>query len=146
MSLKENLKISEGFRENVYKCTMGYDTVGYGFKCSDLSKDELALNNGKVAPMKEEVASKILDIKIEKLKNKVFKSIPWLENKPQIVQDVLLEMAYQMGVAGLLGFKNTLKMIENNDYKNAANGMMNSKWAKQTPNRAKRLANEIAGV
>src|SRR5699024_12529627 len=64
-------------------------------------------------------------------------------------QGVLLKMCFQMGIGsaahgtGLLGFKNTLAMIERGDYESAAQGMMNSVWAKQTPNRAKRLAEQM---
>ena len=52
-------------------------------------------------------------------------------------------MAFQMGVDGLLGFKNTLAMIQAGKYTEAANGMMNSKWAKQTPSRAQRHAEQM---
>ena len=51
MSLKENIKENEGFKSYVYKDTLGFDTVGYGFKVSSLSKDELFLNGGKAEPM-----------------------------------------------------------------------------------------------
>ncbi|MEO3956522.1 glycoside hydrolase family protein, partial [Chromobacterium piscinae] len=54
--------------------------------------------------------------------------------------DVLLSMAYQMGVDGLAGFKNTLAMITAGNFTGAAAGMLNSKWAKQTPKRAQRHA------
>ena len=146
MSLKESLKIHEGFRSQVYKCTMGHDTVGYGFKCCDLAPDELALNNGKVAPMSEEVASRILDVKISKLENSVFKALPWLENSPSEVKDVVCEMVYQMGLNGVLGFKNTLNFLKNGEYKNASENMMKSKWASQTPKRARNLANRISAL
>ena len=49
-------------------------------------------------------------------------------------------MAYQMGVKGLLSFTNTLKYIENEHYIEAASNMLKSKWATQTPNRARRHA------
>lgn len=52
----------------------------------------------------------------------------------------LLNMAFQMGVDGLLGFKNTLELIRTGSYEKAAEGMLSSLWAKQTPARAKRLA------
>lgn len=146
MKLKESLKIHEGFREYIYKCSEGHDTIGYGFKCSDLSSDELALNGGKVAPMCEEVANRILDLKIAKLKEQVFRAVPWVESKPEAVQDVICEMAYQMGLWGMLGFKNTLKLIQDSEYKKASENMLKSKWAKQTPNRARALANIIAKV
>jgi len=45
-----------------------------------------------------------------------------------------------MGVDGLLGFKNTLELIRTGSYEKAAEGMLSSLWAKQTPARAKRLA------
>ena len=40
MSLIENVKESEGFRSRVYKCTQGYDTIGYGFAVKDLELSE----------------------------------------------------------------------------------------------------------
>jgi lysozyme len=45
-----------------------------------------------------------------------------------------------MGVDGLAGFKNTLAMIADGRFDDASKGMLNSLWARQTPNRAKRHA------
>ena len=56
---------------------------------------------------------------------------------------VLVSMAYQMGVAGLAQFKNTLSLIEHKHFDDAAKAMLDSKWAKQTPNRAKRHAEQM---
>jgi lysozyme len=52
-------------------------------------------------------------------------------------------MSFEMGVDGLMGFKNTLKMIEQGDYEAAAENMLNSLWAKQTPARANRMAEQM---
>lgn len=49
-------------------------------------------------------------------------------------------MAFQMGIVGLLGFTNTLAAIKRGDYAAAATGMLASLWARQTPARAKRMA------
>ena len=54
-------------------------------------------------------------------------------------------MAYNMGVTGLLKFKNTLKNIENEKYIEASNQMLDSKWAKQVKGRAQELAAQMAG-
>lgn len=143
MSLKESIKINEGFRSNVYLCPTGHPTVGYGFRVADLSPDELALNAGRVEPMSEEVADAVLDIKIRKFKKQVYSALPWLTYAPMSVQEALCEMAYQMGVAGLLGFKNTLAMLEAGEYEKAALNMLKSKWAKQTPKRAEKIANMV---
>jgi lysozyme len=52
-------------------------------------------------------------------------------------------MAFQMGVDGLLKFKNTLELIKNGKYKEASDAMLDSLWAKQTPNRASRLSAQM---
>ncbi|MDD6161554.1 MAG: glycoside hydrolase family protein [Campylobacteraceae bacterium] len=143
MNLKESIKIHEGFRSSVYLCPTGHPTVGYGFRVADLSPDELALNAGVVEPMSKEVAEKILDIKITKFKKQVYNALPWLTYAPMDIQDALCEMAYQMGVAGLLGFKNTLALIKERRYSEAAENMLKSKWATQTPKRAKQIANLV---
>ena len=143
MNLKESIKIHEGFRSSVYLCPTGHPTVGYGFRVADLSADELALNAGVVEPMSKEVAEKILDIKITKFKKQVYNALPWLTYAPMDIQDALCEMAYQMGVAGLLGFKNTLALIKERRYREAAENMLKSKWATQTPKRAKQIANLV---
>lgn len=143
MNLKESIKIHEGFRSSVYLCPTGHPTVGYGFRVADLSADELALNAGAVEPMSKEVAEKILDIKITKFKKQIYNALPWLTYAPMDIQDALCEMAYQMGVAGLLGFKNTLAMIKERRYREAAENMLKSKWATQTPKRAKEIANLV---
>jgi lysozyme len=49
-------------------------------------------------------------------------------------------------VSGLLGFRKTLNYIKNRDYKQAATEMLNSKWAKQTPNRAIELSQIVASL
>ena len=52
-------------------------------------------------------------------------------------------MGYQLGISGLLSFKNTLKLIQESRYREAADNMLLSKWAKQTPNRVKLLASIV---
>jgi lysozyme len=54
--------------------------------------------------------------------------------------DVLVEMAFQMGVDGLAKFTNTLRAVREKRWDDAADGMLASLWAKQTPGRAKTLS------
>ena len=143
MSLLENIKAHEGFRDHIYKDSLGKATIGYGFLVSTLSPDELALNNGKTEPMSKEVAEKILNLKVAKLQKRVFQCLPWLQNKPQGVQDTLIEMAYQLGLAGLMGFHHTLSCIEAGDYAQAAKNLRASLLYRQTP---KRVEDYIKGI
>ena len=133
MSLIDNIKISEGYRSKVYQCTAGYDTIGYGFAIKDLELDE-------------DICDMILERKIAKLVKRVGDRLPYLYTVPIEVHDVLVEMAYQMGVSGLLKFKKTLMYIETKDYKDASVEMLDSRWAKQTPNRAKKLSDIMASA
>ena len=133
--IAKNIKAHEGFRDHIYKDSLGKATIGYGFLVSALSPDELKLNGGKVEPMSKEVAEKILNLKVAKLQKRVFQCLPWLASKPQSIQDTILEMAYQLGLAGLLGFRHTLGCIETGDYAQAAKNLRASLLYRQTPKR-----------
>jgi lysozyme len=66
-----------------------------------------------------------------------------LANDIEDRQGVLLNMSFQLGVDGLLAFKNTLALVRQGKYAEAADAMLQSKWAGQTPERAKRLSDQM---
>lgn len=92
MSLIESVKISEGFRDKVYKCTEGYDTIGYGFAIKDLVMDE-------------DIAEMILIRKLDSLKKRIAMKFPFVIDLPESVQDVVVEMCYQLGLGGFLSLR-----------------------------------------
>ena len=65
---------------------------------------------------------------------------------PEKAQDVIVEMCYQMGINGFSKFKKTIDHLMRKDYKAASVEMLDSRWAKQTPNRAKKLSNQMKNV
>tara|TARA_R100001086_G_scaffold182860_1_gene101978 strand:- start:104 stop:505 length:402 start_codon:yes stop_codon:yes gene_type:complete len=130
MSLVESIKEGEGYRAKVYKCTEGYDTIGYGFAIKDLELDE-------------EVCDLILDKKLDKLIDATNKKFPFLRELPQDKCEVVFEMVYQLGLTGVSKFKKMLKALERKDYDKASAEMLDSLWAKQTPNRAIKLSNKM---
>lgn len=65
---------------------------------------------------------------------------PWVTGLDEVRRAVLNDMAFNLGVAGLLGFRNTLQAVKDGRYEEAAEGMMASRWAKQVKGRAVRLA------
>ncbi len=67
-------------------------------------------------------------------------AVPWWRDLSPERQDVLVQMGFQLGVRGLLAFHRTLAAIRSGDYEGAASGLLASLWARQTPNRAHRLA------
>ena len=131
MSLIEQIKKHEGFRSTVYQCTEGYDTIGYGFAVKDLY-------------LSEEVCDIILIEKIAELKLNITKKFDWFEHSPEVIQNAVINMCYQMGVSGFSKFKKTIYYLETGQYEEASMEMLDSLWAKQTPNRAKELSELIS--
>ena len=131
--LIEAVKLSEGFRDRVYKDTLGIDTIGYGFAIKDLVLDE-------------DISEMILERKLEALIERVNKRVDFVECLPEEAQEVIYEMCYQLGVTGVSKFKKTLLYLENEEFNMASKEMLDSKWARQTPNRAKRLSDIIGAL
>ena len=143
MSPIANIKENEGFCGEIYEDSRGYKTIGYGFLLAALSKDELALNGGRVEPMSRAAADQILELKLRKLRPRVFEAFAWLKEKPANVQDVVIEMCYQMDVSKVKKFVTTLHYIRTGEYEKAIANGLRSLWAQQTPNRAKKVLNGL---
>jgi len=123
----------EGNIPTVYKDHLGFDTIGRGF----------LVDKRKGGGLRPEEIDFITNNRLAINASEIRKRAPWTANMDPVRFAVLLNMAYQMGVAGLFGFVNTLKMIQAGDYSGAAAGMLNSTWAKQTPERAERLSKQM---
>ena len=133
MNLIKQIKKHEGFRSTVYQCTEGYDTIGYGFAIKDLFLDE-------------DIAELILIRNLAVLVERIKKTFSWINDAPKEVQDVVTNMCYQLGISGFSKFKKTIYFIETEQYQEASVEMLDSLWAKQTPNRAKELSEELRGI
>ncbi len=133
MNLIDDIKKHEGFRARVYQCTEGYDTIGYGFAIKDLE-------------LTEHIADQILMKKLSELNLKIIDRFKWYFTSPQKVQDVVVNMCYQMGISGFSKFKKTIYYLETEQYEEAADEMLDSLWHKQTPNRSKELSDIIRSL
>jgi len=137
--LKEKIKIHEGFRDMIYLDSLGKKTIGYGH----LIVHEDKFVEGKAYPKKELEAlfdkdfNKGWDLMIQ------FCEVNSLDVSEE-AQEVLCEMIFQMGYSGVGKFKNMIKALQNKEYKVASIEMLDSRWAKQTPNRAKELSDHMA--
>jgi lysozyme len=129
-ALRNQLKADEGVRESAYPDSLGYITIGVG-RLIDKRK------GGRLRPAEIDY---LLDNDIDELDAQLGKRLPWLNTLSPARQQVLMNMAFNLGIDGLLGFKNTLGMIAAGDYASAADAMLKSKWAGQVGDRAKRLA------
>ena len=126
----KQLQRHEGLRLKMYKCTAGANTIGYG-------------RNLDANGIRQNEAELMLKNDIEDFKKKVIDNITFFDKLNSARQWVLINMAFNMGIKGLMKFKNTLAAIERGDYKDAAEGMLMSKWAGQVGGRAKELSKQM---
>lgn len=116
----------EGFSRLPYKCPTGHLTIGYGHN----------LENGISAS----AALFILQEDLTRAEQAVKDAFPWWWKLDDARQFVLVDMAFNMGLAGLKGFKKMLAAVEAGDFETAAKEMLNSKWAAQVGRRAVELS------
>ena len=126
--IKEQLVRHEGLRLKPYRCTAGKLTIGIGRNLDDsgISQSEayvMLIND--IMNCEKQLQSKIPDI---------------YNGLDEVRKSVLLNMCFNLGINGLLGFTNTLAFVKAWDWERAANNMLVSKWAKQVGRRAIELS------
>jgi lysozyme len=131
--LTKQLTRDEGRKKSVYQDSLGYWTIGVG-RLVDAQKN---------AGLRDDEIDYILRNDINDRIDSLTRALPWFQNLDDARKGVLLNMAFQLGTAGLLGFKNTLERVRTGDYETAATMMLQSKWHDQTPERAKRLSEQM---
>lgn len=130
MGIEELLKREEGFVPHAYKDHLGFWTIGYG----------KLIDERKGGGITERQALTLLRDDIDERRHALILALPWFPQLDEARQTILIAMAFQMGVDGVLKFKNTLAAVKAGDYVQAAKGIRSSKWAEQTPGRAERMA------
>lgn len=120
----------EGLKTQPYTDQTGHITIGIG-------------RNLSVRGITETEAFTMLDDDMMYFTDKLATTFSWFSSLDENRQVALIDMAFNLGLNGLLEFKNMLAAIEKQDYQLAAICMMQSKWALQVGNRAVDLSNII---
>lgn len=140
------LAYDEGIRLNAYRDTMGILTVGIGH---NLESDPA----GEILKRHLNVGDKITEIECQKLFNRdkthVYHDLDenikdWSKYAVKY-QFILVNMCFNMGINRLLKWANTISAMRRDDHEAVIAGIMNSRYAKQVPNRAKRLCELAKG-
>lgn len=127
------LRRHEGEVLHAYQDHLGFWTIGIGRlidkrKGGGISKDE---------------AEYLLGNDVDKVLRELTTRLPWFDKLSEPRRAVLLNMGFQLGIGGLMGFSRTLVLIEAGNYAEAADQMLQSKWAQQTPKRAGEMAEQM---
>ena len=134
------IKHHEGFRSKPYKLEYktaeGEDvkedfyTIGYGFRMEYLELDE-------------DIAEMILCRKIHKIEMDLDKNFKWYDSATELVKCGVVSIVYQIGFSSFCKFKKTIAFLADNDWEKAADECLDSRWAIQTPGRAKEVSDLI---
>lgn len=128
--LKQQLARHEGYRRHPYRCTAGKLTVGYG-------------RNLEARGIGKRIAGLMLDEDIAHHRSLLLEKFPRLIELGPARQAVLVNMAVNMGVDGLMGFRRMLAAVEVGDFATAAAEMADSRWFHQVGRRSAELVEQM---
>lgn len=121
----ERLTAEEGFRSTIYLDTVGKRTIGYGLNLD--------------AGISQGLGAAILQYQLSDILRQIQGSWWWPTNDP-VRESVLLDVAFNAGVAGLLAFPKMLSAVGAKDWQSASNELLDSDAARMLPNRYDPLA------
>ena len=130
MTIYDQLARDEGCRLKPYRDTVGKLTIGIGRNLDDVG-------------ISLEEAHYLLSNDITRADRAVTKALPWVASMDGVRQAVVINLCFNMGIMGLFQFKNMLSAMKDGDWEVAAAELMDSKYAKQVGDRAKRLAMQL---
>lgn len=135
--LLDDIKRDEGCELEAYPDPLSGGapwTVGFGCTGPGIEKGTV---------WTQEKAESELRSRVKVIQCALLDALPWFQRLDDFRQDVLVNMAYQMGVKGLLKFKATLSAVQAGEWDHASAQMLSSAWASQTPKRAQHLAAQM---
>tara|TARA_R110000803_G_scaffold19688_2_gene51354 strand:+ start:221 stop:679 length:459 start_codon:yes stop_codon:yes gene_type:complete len=148
--LKDRIMKHEGFRDVAYNDTLGIATIGYGHMI--LPQDNIQIGNKYSKEYLTELFDKDFNIAVKGANKLIQEKIPHLlmlgltEAELSLIEGVLVEMVFQMGRPRVSKFKKMFNAIDEADWNKAADEMLDSRWAKQTFERALNLSSIIRSL
>ena len=141
--LREQLKIDEGVKYEIYNDHLGYATFGIGHLVVEGDEE-----HGKPigTPISEERVNSVFDSEFANYVTEAKKVFPNLDTLPEEAQEVIVNMCFNMGAPRLSKFKKFIGGVNSGDWNTAAVEMMDSRWAKQVGVRADRLRDRIKAL
>lgn len=138
--LREQLKIDEGVKYEIYKDHLGYDTFGIGHL---VVKEDVEFGQPVGTKINENRVNEVFEKDVQKMIKEAKILFPNFDNLPEEAQQVIVNMTFNMGRPRLSNFKKFIAYINESKWEEASKEMLNSAWAKQVGKRAQRLSDRI---
>ncbi len=143
--LLEQLQYDEGMVREIYLDHLGYPTFGVGHLIKEDDPEHGKPVGTKVTYARvQECFRQDVDIAIKECS--ILYREDYFEDYPGEVQEILVNMMFNMGRPRLSGFKKMKAALEKGDWKEAAKEGRDSKWYKQVTKRAERLMSRLEKV
>mgnify|MGYP000370356201 FL=1 len=139
-ALREQLKVDEGVKYEIYKDHLGYPTFGIGHL---ITEDDPEHGEPDGTEISEDRVNEVFESDVAKFVSEAKILFSDLDELPDVAQQVIVNMAFNMGRPRLSKFKNFIAGVNDRDWTRAAEEMMDSRWADQVGARATRLRNLI---
>jgi lysozyme len=138
--LKKQVIANEGMRKTAYKDTLDNWTTGVGHLIK-LPDEEYLIEKELTDIEVDQIFTTDLNQAIDDARKFID-----ADTIPEEAFEVVIDMAFNLGLPRLMKFQNFQQALKEKDYKKASREMLNSLWAKQLPNRSKRLAKQMREV
>tara|TARA_R110000803_G_scaffold21567_1_gene54275 strand:- start:2051 stop:2491 length:441 start_codon:yes stop_codon:yes gene_type:complete len=137
--LAGSVKLSEGFRDHIYKDTEGFATIGWGHKVvhEDNFKDGKTYTKEELQEVFDKDLNKAIGLARQLMEENNVSDLP------TTAQHTITEMVFQLGKSGVSKFRNMWKCLQDRNFNGASLEMLDSKWNRQTPNRCKKLSDQM---
>ena len=123
--LTEMLRKHEGVRDKVYLCSASYETIGVG---RNISEDGLGLSDDEI--------DYLLNNDIKRVREELTEEYYWFAGLNDARQDAMIDLSFNLGQTRLRGFVKALEAMSREEFENAADEFMDSRWSEQVGDRA----------
>ena len=135
--LRQEIEADEGVKYETYHCSEGHLTGGIGHLITEWDEEIYAGPVGTAIP--EEQVKDWFERDVQRAINDCISLFDNFDALPEDIQHVLTNMSFQLGRPRLSKFKKMIAAVHEEDYREMATQMEDSRWHKQTTNRANRL-------
>ena len=141
--LREQLKIDEGVKYEIYKDHLGYPTFGIGHLVTDTDA-EFGCDVG--TSVSEQRVEEAFNIDVQVVLRECDELYPNFDNLPEEVQQIIANMMFNLGRPRLSKFKGMKRGVDEKNWNVAADEMVDSRWYRQVGKRAERLVERMRNV
>ena len=141
--LKEEIKDDEGYKNEIYLDHLSLKTLGVGHLIKETDPEyDLEVGTHIEDERVNELFEQDINVTIDECRKLYYD----FDKLPEEAQHIIANMMFNMGRPRLSRFHKMKRAIENSEWKEAANQMIDSKWYKQVPNRAGRLVQRMKDI